>query len=324
MKYLFLTKSAEDPATRYRVDPVVNALRQRGDSVDLVPEASTAKQWSCLLRARDYDLVFVQRKLFGSIVARVLGLSARRLVFDLDDAIFLRSSGRPSETRRARFASIVGAADLVLCGNSYLCEVAKQYDATAELVPTCVDITRYSPVPKPEMPISLVWIGSRSTSRYLEEHRPVLEALGQALPGLSLKIVSNFQMTLEHLEVVNIAWSESIEAEALSSSHIGIAPMSEDPWTRGKCALKVIQYMAAGLPVVSSDVGANSDVIVDGVTGILADTPDDWIWAVRKLVESPVLRQEMGDAGRQTAETRYSRESCVQQVIGLLDGLTRQ
>jgi glycosyltransferase involved in cell wall biosynthesis len=100
--------------------------------------------------------------------------------------------------------------------------------------------------------------------------------------------------------------------------------MSDDPWTRGKCALKVIQYMAAGLPVVSSDVGANSDVIVDGVTGILADTEDDWIWAVRQLVESAGLRQDMGAAGRQQAESRYSMAACVQQVTALLDQLTNQ
>jgi glycosyltransferase involved in cell wall biosynthesis len=324
MRYLFLTKSADDPATRYRVDPIVNALRQRGDTVDLVPEATTAQQLSCLVHASRYDLVFVQRKLFSSAIARLLGVRARRLVFDCDDAIFLRSSGKPSTTRRARYSAITRAADLVLCGNSYLCEMARQEGAAAELVPTSVDTARYAPRSKPETPVSLVWIGSRSTSRYLEEYRSILEAVGAAIPGLELRIISNFELTFDNLAVISVPWSEATEAEALAMSHIGIAPMSDDPWTRGKCALKVIQYMAAGLPVVSSDVGANSDVIVDGVTGILADTEDDWIWAVRQLVESAGLRQDMGAAGRQQAESRYSMAACVQQVTALLDQLTNQ
>ena len=116
-----------------------------------------------------------------------------------------------------------------------------------------------------------------------------------------------------------VDWNESLESQELASAHIGIAPMLDDPWARGKCALKVIQYMAAGLPVVSSDVGANSDVVIDGKTCFLVNSPDSWCDAVEKLVASEELRTSMGAAGRRKVEENHGEELVATRAIHLLD-----
>ena len=116
----------------------------------------------------------------------------------------------------------------------------------------------------------------------------MLEGSAEKIPRLRLKIVADFDLPSEKLSTWALAWSETGEAQALASAHIGIAPMPEDPWTRGKCALKVLQYMAAGLPVVSSPAGVNAEVVVNGVTGFLAETPRQWCEAIECMLVNPV------------------------------------
>ncbi|MDA0272876.1 MAG: glycosyltransferase family 4 protein, partial [Proteobacteria bacterium] len=274
-----------------------------------------------LVTAAKFDLVFIQRKLFSSMFIRLLRKVASRIVFDFDDAINLRSNGEISRTRANKFEAVIKAADLVLAGNSYLAESASALGARVEISPTSVDVDRYlSQIPRLEK-ISLVWIGSRSTSRYLESHRSILEALGKKIPGIKLRIIGDFELSLDHLEVENVPWTDSGEVDAIAQCHIGIAPMDDDNWTRGKCALKVIQYMAAGLPVVSSAVGANKDVIEHGETGFLAEDQDAWLEAVGKLVNSRQLREQMGESARMRAKERYSSDAITRQSLSSLDQL---
>ena len=260
MKTLFLAKSMDDPATRYRLKPLLVRLNEAGEDFVVFYEPGLLDRMRVLWCARSAGTVFIQRKLFGRLFLTLLGLVSRRVIFDFDDAIFLRSNGKVSRTRRARFRATCRISSLVLAGNEYLSREAARWVRTAEVLvqPTCVPTERYSTAGQKDPVFTLVWIGSRSTSRYLEQYRPVLEAIGRRFPDIRLKVIGDFKFQLDAMKVVLAPWSEATEAQALASAHVGIAPMSEDPWTRGKCALKVIQYMAAGLPVISSRAGANA------------------------------------------------------------------
>ncbi|MFT7222462.1 MAG: glycosyltransferase involved in cell wall biosynthesis [Candidatus Azotimanducaceae bacterium] len=326
MKFLFLSKSEGDPATRYRSAPVVSLLRARGDTVDCGYESAFMDQVRILKNAASYDAVFIQRKLFSRWFIRLLNIRAKRIFFDFDDAVFLKSSGQPSLTRAAKFAQTVRAADQVFAGNSYLQEAASAYHSNVQLTPTCVDVNRYSEDHQPEdaepsskHQLTMVWIGSRSTSKYLHQHLSALDAIGEAYPDVVFNIIANFSLETRYLRVNPIDWSEASEVELLRRADVGIAPMTDDPWTRGKCALKVIQYMAAGLPVVSSRVGANEDLVVQGETGYLVQSDDEWVDAIGKLRASPALRSAMGHNARERAKSHFDVAVVARHIVSAMD-----
>ena len=320
MKCLVISKSIDNPATRYRVAPVVERLRDRGDDVTLICEPGLGAQVLLLSKIASFDLVFIQRKLLNSMFVSFLAKFGTPIVFDHDDAIFLKSSGLPSSTRSARYKAIVRASSLVLAGNKHLCNAAAAQGAQVALVPTSVLVDHYGACSKSDE-LRLVWIGSNSTARYLEQHRKMLEKVGKQIPEIKLRVIADFHFSVVGLDVECIRWSEEVEFEMLGSAHIGIAPMVDDRWTRGKCALKIIQYMAAGLPVVSSNVGANKEVVTHGETGFLVDTIDDWCAAIYKLHASDKLRAEMGAAGRRKVEESYNQELNTLKVVGLLESV---
>ena len=318
MKYVFVAKSSDNPATRYRVTPIVDRLRARGDHVTVFNEPNILSQVHLLLLAMRCNLIFIQRKLLRTSVVWLLSKLSTPIVFDHDDAIFRRSSGLLSRTRQARYRAITRASQLILAGNGYLQRAAETEGVLSAVVPTSVELERYETFEKEEC-LTMVWIGSRSTSRYLEKHREVFYAIARRFPSIRLRVIGDFHFDVRGMQVECIGWSESSESQLLGSSHIGIAPMSDDSWTRGKCALKVIQYMAAGLPVVSSNVGANRDVVFHGKTGFLVDTIDAWCEAIDQLASSDELRGSMGAAGRSRVELHYNQAVVAARTIALLD-----
>ncbi|MBO6658751.1 MAG: glycosyltransferase [Pseudomonadales bacterium] len=323
MKCLFIGKSAENPSTRYRLEPVAQALRASGHEVRVHYEPDFPTQIKLVLIAGAFDVLFIQRKLLSAPVVRLLRRRIRCLVFDYDDAVFLKSDGAVSASRSAKFKAVCSRADLVLPGNGYLSEAAQDLGANIMLTPTCVDIGRYTnDAPKLDE-FTLVWIGSSSTARYLELIRDDLEAVGKVIPGACLRVIADFDFALKNMKVQNLRWSDDTESDALSQCHVGIAPMKDDPWTRGKCALKVIQYMAAELPVISSDVGANRDVVTDGETGYLVSDRQGWIIAAKNLQESSELRKKMGAHARQVAVEQYSMTQVSERVVAQLVDLVQ-
>tara|TARA_R110002072_G_scaffold89232_4_gene199942 strand:+ start:67686 stop:68699 length:1014 start_codon:yes stop_codon:yes gene_type:complete len=322
LRFLFLGKGENEASSRYRIQPISKCLAEAGHGVEFLgTEMSLLDKLLLLGRLSNYDLVFVQRKLFPIWFIHFLAKQAKRLVFDFDDAIFLKSSGEDSATRHKKFQATCRRADLILAGNEYLAREATQFSDKVIVVPTTVDTETYvvetaksvetamSAETAEGSNITLVWIGSSSTRRYLDMLTPVLDQLGDRISNLSLKVIADFDLHLDRLNVNNVTWSESGEVPELTSSHIGIAPMINNGWTRGKCALKVIQYMAAGLPVVSDRCGANQEVIIEGETGFLADTEHDWLEAIKQLVENPDLRTQMGEAGRTRARQHYDMQT---------------
>lgn len=321
-RLLFIAKGLDDAATRYRCTQYFPDWEARGWQ----PVLASAKDglWGkmrVLAMARQSEAIFVNRKLFPPFFVGLLRRASRVLIFDFDDALFVHSDGSASATRRKRFAAMLRASDLVFAGNDYLAAEARNYNANVQVIPTAVDSARYTPAVHGDDPpcLDLVWIGSRSTRKYLEAVLPFLEQAAAVVPRLRLKIVSNFTLPGDRLPMVNEPWREESEAGALASSQIGIAPLWDDPWTRGKCALKVLQYMAAGLPVVSSAVGANAEAVEDGVSGFLVtNTAEAWVRALRVLAEDGALRRRMGERGRRIVEVRYDKAVVFERMAAAL------
>jgi glycosyltransferase involved in cell wall biosynthesis len=171
--------------------------------------------------------------------------------------------------------------------------------------------------------VKLVWIGSRSTASSLLDSRPGLELAAASLPGLGLRLVCDrFPDLGAAITVEHRPWSEATEAEELAEADVGISWLPDHPWSRGKCGLKVLQYMAAGLPVVANPVGMHTRLIDHGRTGFLAETPDQWAAAIGRLAASPELRAEMGLAARQFVAEHYSVARWADFLPRLLEQLT--
>lgn len=324
-RILFLSKGEDSSSTRYRALQFFPLLRDDGFEVAHVTAAGgLLPLLSACRQAAAADVVVVLRKTFPAPVQWLLRRCARRLVFDFDDAIFCNTDGSPSATRMRRFAAMVGDCDHVMAGNAFLQRQAEAFNREVTRVPTALAAERYAVVAeKPAGSIDLVWIGSSSTRKYLVDVLPCLSAAAARVPGLRLKVIADFDLPEAGLPVLPVRWQAESEAFELVSAHIGIAPMRDDDWSRGKCALKVLQYMAAGLPVVSSGCGVNAEIIENGIDGFLADDEVTWVSRISDLAADARLRETMGTAGRQKAMAGFDLRPVYQRLRSVLDGVLR-
>ncbi len=313
MKVLFLVPRMDKASTRYRVLQYMPVLDRAGIEYEIV--ALSEKPRNRLLLARQLraaDTVFVQKKLFSFLDLFWVRKLARRLVYDFDDAVMFKSgsaSSRQQARQWRRFASTAGKADLVIAGNRYLQQEALAVSRDVRLLPTVLDMNRYTAREEKkdkDQSVVLGWIGSRGTLRYLQDIAPALEELGQQWPGLKLKIVANDFFDLQHLEVIKKHWSSEDEIADLHSFDIGLMPLSDDIWTRGKCGFKLLQCMAVGLPVVCSPVGVNGEIVTEGREGFHATTKEEWVTKLGALIADAGLRREMGRCARQQVDKVYS------------------
>lgn len=324
---LFLSKNAKAASTRYRIFQFIPYLEQHGWRCEYVSvnKQGLFSRLRLLWKVRRFDIVVIQRKLFGALFLTLLRTMAKRLVFDFDDAIFLNDDGSHSKRRAQRFHHVSRQANLVLAGNQYLASFSQC--RRTEVFPTGIVFKRYrdacdasvSQVSTPDL-LTLVWIGSRSTMKYLERHRTLLEKIGEQFSNIQFKIIADFELRFAHLTTTCISWSQQTELIELCSASIGIAPMSDDPWTRGKCALKVVQYMACGLPVVSSNCGANADIIQQDETGFLCNSSTDWINAIAAL-QDITLRTKMGRRGQEFVRQHLAVEALGERMNSLFTEL---
>ncbi len=260
------------------------------------------------------DGCIIQRWLPSLWELRRLRQRYRFLAFDFDDAVWLRDSYSPkglhSARRLRRFASVVRTSDLVVAGNAFLAEQANRLAPTRRVIviPTCISPADY-PVANHDAEqesVRLVWIGSSSTLKGLVQMTPLLERATDAVPGLRLKLICDRFPQFGRMPVECCEWRQNTEAAELASADIGIAWMPDDDWSRGKCGLKVLQYMAAGLPVVANRVGVHGEMVRHGESGLLANRDAEWIEAFRGLARDFQMRQAMGLAGRRQVERDYS------------------
>ena len=312
MKVVALVESADHVCCRYRLVAFRPALENGGYDLRLEPLPRSLWGRVQLYRSlRSADAVVLQRRLLPGLELGLLRRWARRLIFDFDDALWLRDSYSPkgfeSGKRSRRFRAIVQAADVVFAGNPTLAAEARNHTDRVAVIPTCVDPTAYPTAGHADRsPVRLAWVGSSSTLRGLERFRDTLDAVGRAIPGVRLKLICDRFLTFDHLPVDPVPWLATTEAAELAASDVGIGWVPDDPWSRGKCGLKVLQYQAAALPVVANPVGVQADFVRDGVTGFLAETREQWVEAVRRLAADAELRRRLGEAGRKQVEDEYS------------------
>jgi glycosyltransferase involved in cell wall biosynthesis len=317
LKLLALTEGPDHVCYRYRVAPFARALARAGRQIECQPLArSPLARWRQLRRAGHADAVLLQRKLLPFWQLRVLRRAAKKLIYDFDDALFHRDSYHPkgidSWQRMLGFWMTVYAADLVFAGNQFLFDQAAAFVGAerVRLLPTCLEPGNYpiaSHTGPGGRPLKLIWIGQRSTVKCLYQiQKHLRDSAENPCPGVELRVVSDVFPELDGVRVLPIAWNASTEAAELAAADVGISWLPDDRWSRGKCGLKVLQYMAAGLPVIANRVGVHREMIVDGVTGFLADTPQEWAAAIGRLSGDASLRAAMGAAARERVEEEYS------------------
>ncbi len=324
MKVLFLIQGFSVAASRYRVIQYLPYLQSKGvePTVQLYPR--TLKENIQLFKILPhFDIVFLQRKRFNQPRLGLLRKKAKKIVYDFDDAVMYRNSkaNHPiSSTRKRRFVQMIQAADFVIAGNEFLKKEVLTIHPNVEVIPTPIDISRYQPkdYTLPPERVILGWIGDHGSIHYLERMKPIFERLGSRYATVDLKIVCDHFFDCEQMRVIKKNWKAEEEVSDLQSFDIGLMPLMDDPWSWGKCGLKIIQYQGVGVPVVCTPVGINRDLVEDGVNGFYAMTPEEWEERLSRLIEDARLREQMGMEGLQRVLKNYTLQACAPKMLSVL------
>lgn len=282
-----------------------------------------------MLRWGRYDFLLVQYELFPYLPLEwLIRLFRMPIIVDYDDAIFHQYDNHANPLVRRvlgqKLVPLLRHADLVMCGNAYIQQYVQQFCPRTEIIPTVVDTTLYMPsqnLAAKERP-TLGWIGSPSTWGYV---LPLVETLKTLVDTYRLSVLvvgAGHAANAQHPFAFR-DWSEVQEIADIQAMDIGIMPVPDEPWARGKCGYKLIQYMACGLPVIASPVGVNTEIVEHGVNGFLASSPEEWRTAIEQLIADPSLRKRMGEAGRRKVEARYSIQVYGAKIAALIQKLLR-
>lgn len=282
-----------------------------------------------LRRARKMDIVFIQREallLGSSFFEKRFYRSGARVIFDFDDSIWLLDTSPGNKTwgwlkNPNKTKTNIAHAHTVIAGNAYLADYARQFNPRVEIIPTTIDTDFHVPMPalRHGRQVVIGWSGSISTIKHFEYALPFLRQLKEKYgDGIAIKVIGDAGYQNEELQVVSQGWSAATEVKDLNTFDIGIMPLPDDEWAKGKCGLKGLSYMACGVPTVMSPVGVNKEIIEHGVNGYLAGTTEEWVKYLSELVENSLLRQQLGDAGRDTVLKRYSVEAHKQRYLQVL------
>jgi glycosyltransferase involved in cell wall biosynthesis len=311
-------------STRHRLLNLLPFLNEKGLQATLLPGGKTTLRAAlqALRLAPTVHCVFLQKKLLPPWYLRLLRRRSRKLVFDFDDALYApRSRPEPHHIELAnrlklKLDHMLQAVDLVVAGNEALAAYARNCNPRVAVVPTTYQAGPITAkVHAAVEPVVLGWIGSAGTLVYLDALVPVLQALvGGVRSGIVFRVISNVGFTPPGLErhVQNVRWTLEDEGSQLQGLDIGVMPLYDDDWSRGKCGFKAIQMMTCGIPVVASPVGVNKDLINDGVDGYLAGDQPTWIRRLTDLAMSPSLRQAIGSQGRAKVLREYNPENWAQ------------
>jgi glycosyltransferase involved in cell wall biosynthesis len=318
----------DQPSFRHRMRVLVGVLEAAGWQVraERFPGRRYGlRTWERRSLLRDADVVVLHQIKLSSLEARLFAAFTRRRVFDVDDAIYVRKPRRlgeaPDESpwRKKKFAATCRWVDEVAAGNDVLAGVARASARAVTVLPTSIDTAAYRTTTATAAdPPTVVWIGSPENLIYLEMIRPALARLTVRHPTLKLRVICSQFPRWPEINVESIVWSSASEAGSLAAAHIGVMPLTDDAWSRGKCAFKLLQYMAAGLPCVASPIGANTEAVIDGINGFHARTVDDWERSLQALIESPELRARFGASGRAHVESRYAMHRYQERYLELL------
>lgn len=278
--------------------------------------------------SRTYDFIFIQREAYfigGPIFERLFKLWGKPVLFDFDDAIWLPNVSQENAKWGflkfpQKIKKIIQLSDKVICGNAYLEAYAQQFTRNTYLIPSTIDLDYYQEDHSYREPgvVCIGWSGSGTTVPYFDEITPALVRLKQAF-GAKVKFIvyGAPQYTHAALGIQGIAWSPETEVAIINSFDIGIMPIPDTEWAKGKCSMKGLQYMALGVATVMSDVGTNKVVIQPGINGQLCTNEESWYSTLKELIEDEQLRNRLGAAGRTTVEKEYSSQAQTKAFVGL-------
>ncbi len=357
MKILAIVPSLYDtsPGQRFRLEQWEPLLKERNAEITYLPfetedlkkilhqNGNTLKKVRGVLegmkRRRDklksleqFDAIYVFREaaLLGPAwFERRIARSGIPMVFDYDDAIFESyqspSNGYLSYLKfPAKTGEICKISAHIMAGNQYLADYAKQFNDKVSIIPTTIDTEKYQVVEKEDSEkVTIGWSGSFSTVQHLDTIREILQELaGQE--KFRLQVIGTPSYEISGVDVKALKWQSETEVEDLRKIDIGVMPLPDDQWSKGKCGLKALQYMALGIPTICSSVGVNSTIIRDGENGFLADSKKEWIEKLKKLLNSAELRKKIGLAGRETVEKSYSAISQAPRVFEVFESVIRE
>ena len=330
MRIIFLTHSS-DQGHRFRVEQYFPYLIARRVEPKWQPLSGSWRERLIIYQQLPFfDVVCIQRRLLSPFEFYWIRKKSSKVLFDLDDAIMYRSSSSPhphSLSRWLKFRWMVKGSDVVTVGNQFLKNEVLKVDQRKKIfvIPTCIDTNLYPQKKKiSERPeIILGWIGTKGNLKYLKKLEPVFETIRQKFPQVKLKIVSNDFYDSPNLPTVKKPWKLEDENEDLISFDIGLMPLNDDLWSRGKCGLKIIQYLSVGVPVVCTPVGINSDIVQDGENGFLATNHQEWVDCLSTLIQNQDLRYRMGLKGIETVEREYSLAVTSEKFFHVLRSLGR-
>lgn len=278
--------------------------------------AALLRRLGDLVRASRADIVFIHREALPvgtALLERIIRGICPKVIFDFDDAIYLNHASRANAWMRflrdgRKTDAIIRLSDHVIVGNRMLEAYVKRHHSRVSVLPTPVDTDRYTPrtIPSPPARIVLGWIGSHTTAVYLSVLQEALTAISRRYPHVEVQIVGagRSPLMLPNLHVV--PWQLDRELEELRQFDVGLMPMLDDAWARGKCGFKALLYMSVGIPIVASPVGVNREIVREGINGFLASSPQAWAARLSQLIEDPALRVRLGQAGRSIVEAEYS------------------
>lgn len=328
---LLLGYDLQQPSFRHRMRSIVGALEAAGWQVrlDRFPSGRYGLRiWERREILRWADVTVLHQIKLSGPEARLMAAFSRRSIFDVDDAIYVRKPRRLGEPagesvwRRRKFAATCRWVDVVAAGNQVLAGAARQAAQEIAVLPTSIDTTVYRrTTAAADAAPTIAWIGSPENLIYLEMVRPALARLSLRHPRLKLRVICSSFPDWPGINIERLPWSAATEAESLAGAHIGIMPLTDDEWARGKCAFKLLQYMAAALPCVASPVGANTEAVIDGVNGLHARNDAEWERSLGRLIESPELRARFGAAGLAHVEKDYAMQTYRADYVQLFERL---
>ncbi len=327
MKILFLVQGLDVAASKYRVLQYLTYLKAHGVQATVLPfPKGFFNKLKLFKSVNKYDILFIQRKRFSILWLKFIRKIARKIVYDFDDSVMYRNSkatNPESMTRVTMFKNMVNAADHVIAGNGFLKKNTTPYTQNVTIIPSPINMAIYPQKNYSEKNdnITLGWIGAHGSIHYLEKMKHIFETLGKRNNKLRLKIICDTFFDCKNIDVEKKQWNEKDEVADIQSFDIGLMPLLDDPWSHGKCGLKILQCLATGVPVVCSPAGINMEIVENGIHGFWASSQDEWIEKLEILINEPELRRQMGVEGRKRVIENYSLKANAPKMLKVFQQL---
>jgi len=354
MKILFIVPyCSKGPSNRYRVEQYLPYIKAEGVKYDVSPFVFSKfydivylegryfkktvyflvalfKRMMDIFKLYKYDLVFIHREAcpFGPPIFEWLAYKLKKpIVFDFDDAIFMENYNPVNRFYKflkfpSKAKTLIRLSKAVIVANQFLYEYARKFNPHVHIIPTPIDTNKFWILKRNSREIVIGWIGSPTTSCYLQLIYSVMQELSRKY-DFTLKIVgAEKPVSIHGVKVKNLDWDMGREIDDFQSIDIGIYPLSDNLWARGKAAFKAIQYMSVGVPVIASPVGMTRELIQDGVNGFLVDHENEWVEKLSRLINDAELRKKIGLAGRKTVEEKYSLKINIPKLLSVFKSVS--